>query len=237
MLLRDDLRAKHFAAAMLAGALTCTLLPSCGVKTTNEYAEMASELNGKRQEAPSLYKDRLNEVISQANEDFDRLDINSTQEMREYYAIVSESVHLISDTTATQDDIDQAVDRITNARARALDGGADPSDDECEALPSYDEFVANVDQYVGRKFAISGHITGKETSVLLEKDRAGKSIWAHVYWDESQTQGQVAAVRIPYERYSGISGTWLTGECVCEGLDDRGHPQFEAIEYEVGHGE
>ena len=115
----------------------------------------------------------------------------------------------------------------------------DESDsDEYEALPPYDEFAANIDQYVGRKFIVSGRITGKETSILLEKgDKSDKNVWAYVYWDESQTHGQVAAIRIPYKRYNGLSGSWLKGKCVCEGTDDRGNPQFEAIEYEVGHGE
>lgn len=94
-----------------------------------------------------------------------------------------------------------------------------------EPLPSYQDMVAEIESSIGIKYSISGRVT------QVSGGSRGSDYYVYVYWDNSETQGEVASVRIPYKSYSKSVNKRFSGVCTLEGLDERGHPQFVCTSY------
>lgn len=94
-----------------------------------------------------------------------------------------------------------------------------------EPLPSYQDMVAEIESSIGIKYSISGRVTQVSGGIR------GSDYYVYVYWDNSETQGEVASVRIPYKSYSESVNKRFSGVCTLEGLDERGHPQFVCTSY------
>lgn len=98
--------------------------------------------------------------------------------------------------------------------------------------PSYSEICSNPEPYMGEVFLISGRVTHVNDSILLmKKRREDDNIFAYVFWDESNTIGEVAVVRIPYSSYDSSINRYFSGRCVFEGINEKGHPQFVGYDY------
>lgn len=96
---------------------------------------------------------------------------------------------------------------------------------QAEPLPSYGDMLANVDSLLGTKYHIAGRVTH------VGGGFRGDDYEVYVYWDDSQTQGEVAAIVIPYKSYTESVNRYFEGDCTLQGLDDSGHPQFVCYEY------
>lgn len=96
-----------------------------------------------------------------------------------------------------------------------------------EELPSYQEMVEGVDGFVGNKYKVAGRVTH------VGGGFRGDDYMVYVYWDDSETYGEVATVRIKYDNYTKSVSKYFEGTCTLEGLDDDGHPQFVCNAYFV----
>lgn len=96
---------------------------------------------------------------------------------------------------------------------------------EAQPLPSYQEFASTLDESIGAKYHIAGTVTH------VSGGFRGDDYMVYVYWDESETNGEVAAVRIPYKRYTSSVNRYFEGDCTLEGTDERGNPQFVCMSY------
>ena len=94
-----------------------------------------------------------------------------------------------------------------------------------EPLPSYQFMLDNIDSLVGTEYAISGRVTGVSGWLRSE------NYFVRLYWDESETRGEIASVRIPNENYNESVCRYFKGNCTLEGLDDNGWPQFVCYSY------
>lgn len=103
----------------------------------------------------------------------------------------------------------------------------EPQEADVEALPlpSYQDFLGTIDKRNGQVYEIQGRVTN------VSGGFRGADYMVYVFWDESETNGEVAAVRIPYESYTKSVNRYFEGNCKLEGLDDRGRPQFVCDSY------
>ena len=183
----------------------------------------------------SLETKELEDAYEQMNIDHERYP--SDEYMSEYVEVTAKAMALAQEKSATQDDIDEAVKEIEACRAKVLDPTlGEPAYGMNEDLeyPSYEDVCNNYQEYIGSVFVITGRVTQFDGHVLLAKhDRSNDNLFAYVYWDESETYGQVAAIRIPYIRYDESINRFFSGRCVLEGLDEDGHPQLVVYDYEA----
>lgn len=94
-----------------------------------------------------------------------------------------------------------------------------------QSLPTYQDMVTEIESCIGSKYSISGRVTN------VSGGFRGSDYYVYVYWNDSETYGEVASVRIPYKSYSKSVNRYFDGTCTLEGLDDKGHPQFVCTSY------
>lgn len=113
----------------------------------------------------------------------------------------------------------------TEQRSQASEQAPVAVVEEATQLPSYQEMTESVDSLIGTKYAVSGRVTN------VSGGFRGDDYMVYVYWDELETFGEVAAVRIPYKSYTQSVNKHFEGDCRLEGLDEDGHPQFVCQSY------
>ena len=204
--------------ASLAVALSLT---SCGVQQTQVDTSIIQDTQD------SLNMDELYAAGDQLVEDLKKYE--NSPEMVAYAQAVHDALDFSHEDGVTQSDIDAAGRTITSLRAVAIDPTLSS---ECEPLPSYDAMVADPDQYVGHVFQVSGNVTSVSNDGVAMKGEAAKAdYFICVYWDESNTSGEVAYVRVSRNRYESTHAHF-DGRCVFEGLNESGRPQFYTFAYE-----
>lgn len=102
-------------------------------------------------------------------------------------------------------------------------------EEEAQPLPPYQDMISAIDGSIGTEYTIAGRVTD------VSGGFRGDDYMVYVYWDESETYGEIAAVRIPYKRYTESVNRYFEGNCTLEGTDDNGHPQFVCYYYKAEH--
>ena len=211
--------------ATMSLAMTFSLA-SCGVPQTQ--VDASDIVSIYEDDEVELDKNALQDAVNLLAEDQERYEPNS--DMTAYIISVHNAVELSSKDGCTQEDLDAALEDVARLREIMVDPTLKM---ECEELPPFDDMVAEPDKYVGRVFRVSGRVTtisGGGTGYKGEKANADWFIY--VFWDETETIGQVASVRVPHNRYESAH-KHFDGRCIFEGIDDKGIPQFLTYSYEA----
>lgn len=164
----------------------------------------------------------LESLIRQSQLDIDDYEMDSA--MIAYTRAVSKHTHLLHDAT-TQEEIDAAVREISELREAVVDPMPDSANPE--QLPSYQDMVESIDEHIGTSYLIDGRVTN------VSGGFRGADWFVYVYWDDSETHGEVAAVRIPYKSYKDSVRHHFKAVCILEGMSDNDLPQFVCYEYEA----
>lgn len=89
-----------------------------------------------------------------------------------------------------------------------------------QQLPSYSKMKSTIDSNIGSYYDISGRVH------RVNGGFRGSDYMAYVYYDESETHGEFAVVRIPYKNYKESINSYFSGTCKLEGQDEQGNPLF-----------
>lgn len=87
-------------------------------------------------------------------------------------------------------------------------------------MPTYSQLVSSIDEYMGKPFFFSERVTQVSGAIRSE------NYMVYAYYDDSETYGEVVAIRIPRKEYTESVNRHIDAHCRLEGLDDNGHPQF-----------
>lgn len=179
--------------------------------------------NKPAQATQSVDTSELRALMEQSTIDIDEYELSG--DMLAYTQAVRTYSSLIYDKSATQEDIDNAVAEIKSLREKAIPQESYVEAEPALPLPVYQEMVESIDANLGNKYHIAGRVTH------VGGGFRGDDYEVYVYWDDSQTQGEVAAIVIPYKSYTESVNRYFEGDCTLQGLDDSGHPQFVCYEY------
>lgn len=202
--------------SLALAAIMVATLQACGAQTSQADTGVTQSVDVDTGELEGL----MEQVIV----DMDEYELDDA--MIAYTQAVSKYSHLINDDTATQEDIDSAVDEIIRLRNEVINEDTiQYVPEEVMALPSYHEFLATIDGRIGQIYKVAGLVT------TVNGGFRGADYMVYVYWDESETYGEVAAIRIPNDSYTESVHRYFEGDCMLESLDDNGHPQFVCTSY------
>ncbi len=140
-------------------------------------------------------------------------------DMVAYSTRVSKAMSLLTSTSATQHEVDEAVEEIEALRKIVIDKH-DPSNATPLTGIDYESFVNSVQDNIGNTYHVKGNVT--HTSGGFR----GADYQVYVWWDETMTVDQASCVYIPYDNYKESVNKYFSGACVLKGLDDSGHPLF-----------
>lgn len=201
-------------------------LVSCGVPQTQVDTSVIADSEDDNHD---LDKSALYAAGDLLVEDLERYE--TSPDLVDYAQAFDDALDLASADGTTQEEIDAAVAEIAELRAVVVDPTLKM---ECEELPPFDDMVAEPDKYVGRVFRVSGRVTTISGGGAGMKGEAAENAdwFIHVFWDETETIGQVASVRVPHNRYESAH-KHFDGRCIFEGIDDKGIPQFLTYSYEA----
>ena len=207
-------------AASLA-VCVALMTPACSVPQTTTPVRSAAKDSSQDEK---LYTDELLNLIDESTTIVDRYDFDDA--MLEYTKAIQKSGDLLTSNDTTQKDINEAVKEITRLRDVVTAEQRDVEFDEnAKPLPAYQEMVDSIDAHIGQTFRVTGRVTH------FSGGFRGTDYWVFVFWDESETNGEVAAIRIPYKSFHGIKHNKFDGVCTLEGLSDDGYPQFVCDTY------
>lgn len=103
----------------------------------------------------------------------------------------------------------------------------EPKTEEVVTIPSYKEITSNPDKYLNKEFNLKGKVTRADGGYR------GSDHKVHIFWDDSNTYGEVIEVVIPSSAFTkNVTPNYIfTANAKFIGFDDDGHPQFKTTSY------